>query len=80
MNRSEYQIRQREFSARGEQLPQSKLTAEKVREARELYERVRFARRHLDKHYSIAAIAARYGVSPAAMDKALRYETWGHVE
>jgi transposase-like protein len=65
---------------RGESLPQSKLTAEAVREARDMHLKAQFARAYIDRHYSVAAIAAKYGVSAGAMDKALRYETWGHVE
>lgn len=79
MDIHEYRVRQREFAPRGEQLPQSKLTAEKVREARRLYERARLAKAHLDAHYSVAGLARRFGVSTGAMEKALNRSTWGHV-
>lgn len=80
MTRDEYQSRQRELSARGEALPQSKLTDATVREARETYERARYAIEHIHAHYSVAALARKYGVSTGAMEKALNYTTWGHVQ
>lgn len=79
MDIHEYRSRQRELSLRGEQLPQAKLTEEKVREARRLYARARFARTYINTHYSAAGLARRFGVSPGTMEKALNRSTWGHV-
>lgn len=79
MTRAEYAQRQREMSARGERLPWAKLDAAAVREARETYERARFAIAHINEHYSIAGLAKKYGVSVGAMEKALNYSTWRHV-
>lgn len=79
MTRDEYQIRQHEFQARGMELPQSKLTDADVREARETYERARYALKHIREHYSVAGLARKYGVSVGAMEKALNYSTWRHV-
>lgn len=79
MTRDEYAQRQREMSARGEALPWAKLTAEKVRSAREEYERARYAIAYINQHYSIEGLARKHGVSKGAMEKALSYATWGHV-
>ena len=75
----EFRQRQREFSARGSALPFAKLDEERVKSAREEYERARYALRYINEHYSIAGLARKYGVSPGAMEKALNYSTWGHV-
>lgn len=80
MNRDQYSIRQRELSARGEDLPQAKLTEQQVREARKIRERAQFARRWIDEHYSVSGLAKKYGVSTGAMEKVLNYTTWRHVK
>lgn len=79
MTREEYAQRQREMAARGDLLPWAKLTAEKVRAAREEYERARYALEHINRNYSVKGLAKKYGVSEGAMGKALSYATWGHV-
>ena len=79
MDITEYRQRQREFQARGSDLPQSKLDEATVKAAREEYERARYALRYINEHSSIAGLARKYGVSPGAMEKALNYSTWGHV-
>lgn len=53
-----------------------KLTAHEVETIRTLYMRVQFMRRYLDKHYSQAAIADRYGVSKRCIERLLAFETW----
>lgn len=80
MTRDEYLIRQHEFQPRGMQLAQSKLTEDQVRAAREEYERAQYSIRHIQQNYSIAGLARKYGVSPGAMEKALNYSTWRHVQ
>lgn len=79
MSLHEYRQRQREFQARGSDLPQSKLDEATVKAAREEYERARFAIAYIQQNYSIAGLARKYGVSAGAMEKALNYSTWGHV-
>lgn len=79
MTRDEYKIRQRELSARGSELPWAKLNEKSVKDAREEYERARFAIAYIQERYSIAGLARRYGVSHGAMEKALNYTTWRHV-
>lgn len=65
---------------RGEQLPQSRLTEENVREARKLYREARQAIRDLMDEYSAKGLAKRYGVHHRTMEKALRRETWCHID
>lgn len=79
MDRAEYQIRARECAKRGMDLPQSKLNPEIVNRCREEHERAMYSIKYINDHYSVAALARRYGVSYGAMDKAIRRETWGHV-
>lgn len=80
MSLHEFRQRQRELSARGSALPFAKLDESTVKAAREEYERARFALRYIQQHYSIAGLARKYGVSAGAMEKALNYTTWGHVQ
>jgi hypothetical protein len=80
MSLHEFRQRQREFSARGSDLPFAKLDEATVKAAREEYERARFALRYIQQHYSIAGLARKYGVSAGAMEKALNYTTWRHVQ
>ena len=79
MNLVEFRQRQREFAARGSGIPWAKLDEASVKAAREEYERARAAIAYIQKNYSIAGLARKYGVSPGAMEKALNYSTWGHV-
>ena len=76
---AEFRQRQREFSARGSDLPFAKLDESSVKAAREEYERARAAIAYIQQNYSIAGLARKYGVSTGAMEKALNYSTWGHV-
>lgn len=65
---------------RGEQLPQSKLTADSVREARKLHREALQSVRELQEEYSAKGLAKRYGVHYRTMEKALSRETWSHVD
>jgi hypothetical protein len=64
---------------RGEDLPQSKVTEEDVRQMRELYEAGKAAYARWRDTYTVAAIARKWDISQAAADKILRRETWSHV-
>lgn len=64
---------------RGEQLSQSKLDENKVREARALHEEYLQTVRDLQDTFSIKALANRYGVHERTMEKALAGITWSHV-
>ena len=65
---------------RGEQLPQSKLTADSVREARKLHREALQSVRELQEEFSAKGLAKRYGVHYRTMEKALSWETWRHVD
>jgi len=79
MNMTEYRQRQREFSARGMDLPQSKLTpleVEAIRSAAAQRERLR---EHIRKNLSNEALAREFGVHVRNIEKVLSREIWGHV-
>lgn len=65
---------------RGEDLPQSKMTAELVRSARAEYIEGRRVIQDAQKRYSVQGLADRYGISKAAMEKILYRNTWDHVK
>ena len=65
--------------ARGERLPQSKLTAETVRQMRRDYAEAQQRIHDLRRRYSIKALAADHGVDTTTIKKALTGATWGHV-
>lgn len=58
----------------------AKLTAEDVRQARKEYMEGRQRIQNLQRYYSVQGLADRFGVSKAAMEKALSGRTWGHLE
>lgn len=79
MNMTEYRQRQREFSARGMDLPQSKLTpleVEAIRSAAIQRERLR---EHIRNNLSNEALAREFGVHVRNIEKVLSREIWGHV-
>ena len=65
--------------ARGERLPQSKLTAETVRQMRQDYAEAQQRIHDLKRKASIKALAAEYGVDRKTIRLALSGETWAHV-
>lgn len=79
MKRDEYQIRQREMSARGMGLPQSKLTPLEVGAIREAAVKRERMRREITETLSNAALAKAYGVHVRTIEKVLSFESWGHV-
>lgn len=66
-------------SARGEDLPWSKLDEAKVREIRRRHAAKEEAKKKLDEEHSHAALAKEYGVSVNTIGKVLSYATWRHV-
>lgn len=66
--------------ARGEELSHSKLNEKKVSELRRLHKAKQDQIDSLNRVFSIEAFAKKYGVHPRTIEKALRYETWSHVE
>lgn len=79
MTRTEYQQRQREFSARGMDLPQSKLMPLDVVAIREAAAKREQMRREINDTLSNAALARKFGVHVRTIEKALSYESWGHI-
>lgn len=62
---------------RGTKHHSAKLTPAKVRQARKSYE-VRL--RNGKRKWTVAALAAKYGVTRPTMAQALRGDTWAHVK
>ena len=65
---------------RGTDLPQSKLTDEDVRLARQLHEYKQAEIKRLNETLSIKALAEKFDVSERAMERALNRANWGHVQ
>lgn len=63
----------------GPNLNAAKLTEGDVRQARQEYAEGMRKIQALQRHYSVQGLADRFGVSKAAMEKALSGRTWGHV-
>ncbi len=74
MQRHEYLIRARELAPRGEQLPQTKLTAADVIEIRRIAAIREAARRAITRDWSNAALAERFGVHHRTIEKVLSRE------
>ena len=69
-----------EVCARGEALPQSKLTDEQVRKIRQEHADKQAEIERLNAAYDARALAKKYGVSKATITKVLTYQTWRHVK
>lgn len=74
-----YDVRRREFAARGGNLPWSKLDAESVAVIRRAAQRRERLRALIANRLSNAALARQLGVHERTVEKVLSYETWGHV-
>ena len=77
--RQEYLIRAKEFAARGEDLPQSKLCNEAItaiRNAKLLREQLRS---NITATLSNEALAIKYNVTARTIERILSNETWVHV-
>lgn len=68
-NNADKQRKGRSNQAKGNQLPQSKLDGDKVRQIRELFR----------TGESQKKIAERYGVCQQAVNKVITKKTWGHI-
>ena len=78
--RDEYLGRASEFAAKGEQLQQSKLNADKVAAIRSAAVQRENLRAHIRDNLSNAALAKAHGVHLRTVEKVLAEETWGHVQ
>lgn len=65
---------------RGEQLPHSKLTEKQVSEIRRLHKAKQDQIASLNREFSAAAFANKYGVHKSTIEKILSYETWTHLK
>jgi transcriptional regulator GlxA family with amidase domain len=74
MDRHTYLVRARELALRGEALPQTKLTADDVREIRRLAAARERARAAINERLSNAALAERFGVHVRTVERVLSWE------
>ena len=75
----EYETRRIEFSARGMDLPQSKLTPLEVESIRSAAKQREALRKHIRERLSNEALARDLGVHRRTIEKVLAHETRGHV-
>jgi hypothetical protein len=74
MQRHEYLLRARELAPRGDQLPQTKLSAADVAEIRRIAQAREDARAKITRDWSNAALATKFGVHHRTIEKILSYE------
>ena len=77
--RDEYLLAASTFARRGEELPQSKLTAELVAEIRSARRQREALRKHIAENLSNEALAKKLGVHVRTIEKAITNETWSHL-
>lgn len=77
--REEYQARQRELSARGMDLPQSKLLDLDVVAIRSAAVEREKLRQYIRENLSNDALAAKFGVHRRTIEKVVQFESWSHV-
>ena len=80
LNRAEYLSRQHEFTARGVELPQSKLTEENIQAIREAKDKRSDLLQHIKEHLSNAVLAEKFGVHIRTIEKVMDYGSWRHVK
>ena len=68
-----------ERAKQGTELPHAKVTADIVRAIRAEHAAKESLKKLLDKHFSLEALAARYGISTSNVCKITTYQTWRHV-
>ena len=79
MERGEYLSRTREFAARGQALPQTKLLTLDIVSIRSAARQRENLRQHIRDTLSNAALAKAHGVHERTIEKVLAYETGSHV-
>lgn len=80
MNRDDYLLRAHEFTPRGVDLPQSKLTEENIQEIRAAKAKRADLLQHIKEHLSNECMAAKFGVHIRTIEKVVGYGTWRHVK
>ena len=79
MNRDDYLMRAHEFTPRGVDLPQSKLTDPQIQEIRAAKEQRDDLRTYIKETLSNEAMALKLGVHVRTIEKAVNYGSWRHV-
>lgn len=79
LERAEYLSRTREFAARGQDLPQSKLLDLEVASIRSAARQREALRKHIRENLSNEALARQFGVHVRTIEKVLQHHTWSHV-
>lgn len=79
MQLDEYDIRRREFAARGMALPHSKLTPLEVGAIRQAAWKRKDLIEYIREELSNDALAKQFGVHRRTIEKVLSLESWSHV-
>lgn len=79
LHRDEWEQRRTEFAARGQDLPQSKLTDMDVIAIRSAKKQRESLLQYIRDNLSNDAIARQYGVHPRNIEKVLSRQTWIHI-
>ena len=79
MERGEYLSRSRSMALRGQDLGQSKLNDDDIKEIRSASEQREKLRQHIRETLSNDALAKKLNVHIRTIEKVLSYETWGHI-
>lgn len=79
MERREYLTRAKEFSPRGQDLPQSKLMELDVVAIRSAARQRESLRKHIKENLSNDALSKSFGVHVRTIEKVLQHYTWSHV-
>lgn len=79
MNRDQYLLTARANAPRGQELPQTKLLDMDVIAIRSAARQRENLREHIRQNLSNEALAKAYGVHIRTIEKAVQYETWGHL-
>ena len=77
--RHEYELRAREFAARGQDLPQAKLLDLDVAAIRSAARQREALRKHIRENLSNDALARQFGVHVRTIEKVLSVDSWSHV-
>lgn len=78
-DRHTYLQNTRAYAVRGQDLGQSKLNDDAVREIRKAAEQREDLRQHIKDNLSNEAMARKYKVHVRTIEKALSYESWIHI-
>lgn len=77
--REQYLLAASTFAARGNELPQAKLTPELVAEIRSARRQREALRKHIAENLSNEALAKKLGVHVRTIEKAITNESWSHL-